>query len=214
MIQISNITKKFGNQIVLNDINLTIKGSSKVLIIGQNGAGKSTLMKAILGELVCDKGSITIDGIDPVKDRKNALRFLSFVPQMPPPLRLKVSEICEYSISSTSSSLDDIKMYLRELEFDYDSECKKPFYKLSGGMKQKVLIAIALARHSKTIMFDEPTANLDPEARDRFLQILGSKFKDHTLIFISHRLSEVKGIVDRVIEMDLGNVMKDSKDTQ
>lgn len=214
MIQISNITKKFGNQIVLNDINLTIKDSSKVLIMGQNGAGKSTLMKAILGELVCDKGSITIDGIDPVKDRKNALRFLSFVPQMPPPLRLKVSEICEYSISSTSSSLDDIKMYLRELEFDYDSEFKKPFYKLSGGMKQKVLIAIALARHSKTIMFDEPTANLDPEARDKFLQILGSKFKDHTLIFISHRLSEVKGIVDRVIEMDLGNVIKDSKDAQ
>lgn len=211
MIKIENITKKFGSQTILNNINLTIQDSQKVLVMGQNGAGKSTLMKAILGELICDCGTIKIDGIEPIKDRKNALKYLSFVPQTPPPLRLSVAQLCEYSISSTGANLDDIIKYLQALDLSYDKEHKKPFYKLSGGMKQKVLIALALARSSKTIMFDEPTANLDPEARERFIDILNSKFKSHTLIFISHRVSEVKGIVNRVIEMDLGNIINDSE---
>ncbi|ARR01085.1 MULTISPECIES: ATP-binding cassette domain-containing protein [Campylobacter] len=211
MIKIENITKKFGSQIILNNINLNIQDSQKLLIMGQNGAGKSTLMKVILGEIICDNGSISIDGIDPIKDRKNALKYLSFVPQTPPPLRLSVSDLCHYCVSSTKANLNDIISYLKELDLEYKKEYKKPFYKLSGGMKQKVLIALALARESKTIMFDEPTANLDPKAREKFMDILNSKFQSHTLIFISHRVSEVKGIVNRIVEMDLGNIIKDNK---
>lgn len=211
MIKIDSITKTFASQTVLDSVNLEIEDGQKVLIIGQNGAGKSTLMKAILGELICDTGTITINGIDPTKDRKKALEFLSFVPQTPPPLKLRVDELCEYSIKSSGSNLSDIKAYLKDLELDYDKEAKKPFYKLSGGMKQKVLIAIALARKSNTIMFDEPTANLDPEARDRFLDLLNSKFKDKTIIFISHRISEVKGIVTKVVEMDLGKIVNERR---
>ena len=211
MIKIENLTKKFGSQIILNNLNLNIQDGQKVLIMGQNGAGKSTLMKAILGELICDSGSIFIDNINPIIDRKNALRYLSFVPQTPPPLRLSVAQLCEYSISSTQTDLNNIINYLKELDLNYETEHKKPFYKLSGGMKQKVLIALALARDSKTILFDEPTANLDPQAREKFINILKSKFQSHTLIFISHRISEVKGIVNRVVEMDLGNIIKDSE---
>lgn len=211
MIKIENLTKKFGSQIILNNLNLNIQDGQKVLIMGQNGAGKSTLMKAILGELICDSGSIFIDNINPIIDRKNALRYLSFVPQTPPPLRLSVAQLCEYSISSTQTDLNNIINYLKELDLNYEKESKKPFYKLSGGMKQKVLIALALARDSKTILFDEPTANLDPQAREKFINILKSKFQSHTLIFISHRISEVKGIVNRVVEMDLGNIIKDSE---
>lgn len=211
MIKIDSITKTFASQTVLDSVNLEIEDGQKVLIIGQNGAGKSTLMKAILGELICDTGTITINGIDPTKDRKKALEFLSFVPQTPPPLKLRVDELCEYSIKSSGSNLSDIKAYLKDLELDYDKEAKKPFYKLSGGMKQKVLIALSLARKSNTIMFDEPTANLDPEARDRFLDLLNSKFKDKTIIFISHRISEVKGIVTKVVEMDLGKIVNERR---
>lgn len=211
MIKIENLTKKFGSQIILNNLNLNIQDGQKVLIMGQNGAGKSTLMKAILGELIYDSGSIFIDNINPIIDRKNALRYLSFVPQTPPPLRLGVAQLCEYSISSTKTDLNNIINYLKELDLNYEKEHKKPFYKLSGGMKQKVLIALALARDSKTILFDEPTANLDPQAREKFINILKSKFQSHTLIFISHRISEVKGIVSRVVEMDLGNIIKDSE---
>lgn len=211
MIKIENITKKFGSQTILNSINLDISNGQKLLIIGQNGAGKSTLMKAILGEIICDNGSILIDGINPIKDRKNALKYLSFVPQTPPPLKLSIAQLCQYSISSTKSNLNDIISYLKELDLSYEKEHKKPFYKLSGGMKQKVLIALALARESKIIMFDEPTANLDPDAREKFINLLNSKFKSHTLIFISHRLSEVKGIVNRIVEMDLGNIITDSE---
>lgn len=208
LLQITHLTKKFSSAVVLDDINLSVANGDRVLITGQNGAGKTTLMKAILGQIVCD-GEVLINSINPRKNRKKALSWLGFVPQTPPPLRLSVAELCEYCVKSSGVNSDDIKSNLAELEFAYENERNKPFYKLSGGMKQKVLIAIALSRDAQIIMFDEPTANLDPQARDRFLGLLNAKFKDKTLIFISHRLSEVKGLVNRVIQMDLGKIVSD-----
>ena len=209
MIKIQNICKSFGTQKVLVDINLSIKEREKILITGQNGAGKTTLMRLILAELIANSGELEICGINPLKDRKNALKNLSFVPQTPPPLRLKINELVEYAIKTSNSSLERIKLYLNALEFDFQKESEKAFYKLSGGMKQKLLIAIALARASKIIMFDEPTANLDPRAREIFLNLLRENFKEQSMIFISHRLSEVKGIVKRIVEIDLGRIVKD-----
>ncbi|HDZ5340487.1 TPA: ABC transporter ATP-binding protein [Campylobacter fetus] len=206
MINLKNVTKKFGAVSVLDCVNLDIDDAKKVFIIGQNGAGKTTLMKTILGEILLNSGEVLINGVNPAKNRKKALSYISFVPQNPPPLKLSVGELCDYSISSSGSNLDDIKTYLKALNLDFDKEDKKPFHKLSGGMKQKILIAIALARNGDILMFDEPTANLDPEARECFLNLLSDKFKEKTIIFISHRLSEVRGIVECVVEMDLGRI--------
>ena len=211
MIKITNLTKKFGDQVVLDNINLNIESGDKVLIMGQNGAGKTTLMKAILAQIVCQSGEVLIGGINPVKHRKKALKFLSFVPQTPPPLRLSVAEICDYAVRTYGVVLGDVERYLKEFDLDYEREKNKPFHKLSGGMKQKVLIAIALARNSQIIMFDEPTANLDPEAREKFLSLLRADFADKTLVFISHRVSEVEGLVTRTVEMDLGKIAKEGK---
>ncbi|MBQ3675636.1 MAG: ABC transporter ATP-binding protein [Campylobacter sp.] len=210
MIKIKNLSKKYGAQVVLDDINLEISSDEKLLISGQNGAGKTTLMKAILGEIIC-KGSVEICGFDPLKNRKEALLNLSFVPQNPPPLRLRVGEICEYAINSGGANLQSIKNYLANFDFSYENEANKPFYKLSGGMKQKILISLALSRNSQIIMFDEPTANLDPKARLEFLNLLNDKFRQKCLIFISHRLSEVQGLVSRSIEMDLGKITSDKE---
>lgn len=209
MIEIENVTKKFGTQTVLDNINLTINKGQKVLIAGQNGAGKSTLMRAILGQIIYQSGCIKINGIEPTKNREEALQNLSFVPQTPPSIKLSVEELCDYSIKSTNTTLEAITKYLDELNLSYTNESKKQFYRLSGGMKQKILIAIALARNSDIVLFDEPTANLDQDARNKFLSILMSKFTDKTIIFISHRLSEVKGMVGRIVEMDLGRIADD-----
>ena len=85
----------------------------------------------------------------------------------------------------------------------------KPFYKLSGGMKQKMLIAIAFAKDTEAMMFDEPTANLDPKARRNFMDLLGEFAREKTLVFISHRLDEVQSMSNRYVEMDLGRIIKD-----
>ena len=209
MIEIKNVSKKFANQFVLKDINLNIDDGKQVLFVGQNGAGKSSLMRTILGEYIPTSGSVAIDGFDSFKQRSRALRGISFVPQTPPPLKLSLNELIYFAERTADASRADIVKFCDEMELDLSSNLNKPFHKLSGGMKQKFLIALAFGRASKAMIFDEPTANLDPSAREHFKTLLRKYAKDRSLIFISHRLDEVEGLVKRMICMDLGRIVDD-----
>nr|WP_314375008.1 ABC transporter ATP-binding protein [uncultured Campylobacter sp.] len=209
MIEIKNVSKKFADQFVLKDIDLNIDDGEQVLFVGQNGAGKSSLMRTILGEYIPTSGSIAIDGFDSFKQRSRALRGISFVPQTPPPLKLSLNELIYFAERTADASRADIVKFCGEMELDLSSNLNKPFHKLSGGMKQKFLIALAFGRASKAMIFDEPTANLDPSAREHFKTLLRKYAKDKSLIFISHRLDEVEGLVKRMICMDLGRIVDD-----
>lgn len=211
MIKLKNISKKFGKKLVLDSVNLEIKDCEKVLIVGQNGAGKSTLLKVILGELIPNNGDVLVNGFNPFNDRKNALKHLAFVPQLPPPLKLTLKEICYYAEVTSGVKMDEILRYTSYLHFDLKSEFKKPFYKLSGGMKQKFLISLALARNSSVLIFDEPTANLDKNSREVFLNLLKNEFLNKTIINISHRLDEVRNFTTSLIELDLGVIVKNER---
>lgn len=209
MIEIKNVSKKFADQFVLKDIDLNIADGEQVLFVGQNGAGKSSLMRTILGEYIPTSGSVAIDGFDSFKQRSRALRGISFVPQTPPPLKLSLNELIYFAERTADASRADIVKFCDEMELDLGSNLNKPFHKLSGGMKQKFLIALAFGRASKAMIFDEPTANLDPSAREHFKTLLRKYAKDKSLIFISHRLDEVEGLVKRMICMDLGRIVDD-----
>ncbi|RKV91318.1 MAG: ABC transporter ATP-binding protein [Campylobacter sp.] len=209
MIEIKNVSKKFADQFVLKDIDLNIADGEQVLFVGQNGAGKSSLMRTILGEYIPTSGSVAIDGFDSFKQRSRALRGISFVPQTPPPLKLSLNELIYFAERTADASRADIVKFCGEMELDLSSNLNKPFHKLSGGMKQKFLIALAFGRASKAMIFDEPTANLDPSAREHFKTLLRKYAKDKSLIFISHRLDEVEGLVKRMICMDLGRIVDD-----
>ena len=209
MIEIKNVSKKFADQFVLKDINLNIADGEQVLFVGQNGAGKSSLMRTILGEYIPTSGSVAIDGFDSFKQRSRALRGISFVPQTPPPLKLSLNELIYFAERTADASRAGIVKFCDEMELDLGSNLNKPFHKLSGGMKQKFLIALAFGRASKAMIFDEPTANLDPSAREHFKTLLRKYAKDKSLIFISHRLDEVEGLVKRMICMDLGRIVDD-----
>lgn len=209
MIEIKNVSKKFADQFVLKDIDLNILDGEQVLFVGQNGAGKSSLMRTILGEYIPTSGSVAIDGFDSFKQRSRALRGISFVPQTPPPLKLSLNELIYFAERTADASRADIVKFCDEMELDLSSNLNKPFHKLSGGMKQKFLIALAFGRASKAMIFDEPTANLDPSAREHFKTLLRKYAKDKSLIFISHRLDEVEGLVKRMICMDLGRIVDD-----
>ncbi len=209
MIEIKNVSKKFADQFVLKDIDLNIDDGEQVLFVGQNGAGKSSLMRTILGEYIPTSGSVAIDGFDSFKQRSRALRGISFVPQTPPPLKLSLNELIYFAERTADASRADIVKFCDEMELDLSSNLNKPFHKLSGGMKQKFLIALAFGRASKAMIFDEPTANLDPSAREHFKTLLRKYAKDKSLIFISHRLDEVEGLVKRMICMDLGRIVDD-----
>lgn len=209
MIEIKNVSKKFADQFVLKDIDLNIDDGEQVLFVGQNGAGKSSLMRTILGEYIPTSGSVAIDGFDSFKQRSRALRGISFVPQTPPPLKLSLNELIYFAERTADASRAGIVKFCDEMELDLSSNLNKPFHKLSGGMKQKFLIALAFGRASKAMIFDEPTANLDPSAREHFKTLLRKYAKDKSLIFISHRLDEVEGLVKRMICMDLGRIVDD-----
>lgn len=211
MIEIKNLTKVFGSQISLDNVNLKLEKKDSIIIMGQNGAGKTTLIRSILGQYIPTKGEITVNGKNPFKDRVNTLNSIGFVPQLPPPIKLTVEELIYYSVSSSNINKDIIFDFCSKMDLDVKQNLKKVFFKLSGGMKQKLLISIALAKDPDIFIFDEPTANLDPKGRDSFYSILENFNKDKLSLFISHRIEEVSGIVNRKIELDLGKVIIDEK---
>ena len=211
MIKIENLSKKFNTQFVLKDINLDMKINDSIIITGQNGAGKTTLIRSILGEYIPTSGSVIIDKFNPIKDRQNALKNIGFVPQLPPPIKLSVNELIRYSVSSGNADMQKINSICKDMDLDLKEHKSKIFFKLSGGMKQKLLISIALSREPKIFIFDEPTANLDPKGRESFYKEIDMIKKDRLLIFISHRIEEMADFVNRQIDMDLGKVVKDEK---
>ncbi|MCK9257448.1 MAG: ABC transporter ATP-binding protein [Sulfurospirillaceae bacterium] len=209
MIEVKNLTKVFGSQKSLDDISLNMKAGDRVIVMGQNGAGKTTLVRAILGEYIPTKGEVSIEGYNPTKQRDVALANIGFVPQLPPPIKLSVQELIRYATISSGASKEKIIEVCEFMDLEIKSHMKKLFFKLSGGMKQKLLIAIALARDPKIFIFDEPTANLDPHGREKFYELLQKYKEDKLMIFISHRLEEIGDLVNKRVEMDLGKVVKD-----
>jgi ABC-2 type transport system ATP-binding protein len=211
MIEVNNLTKKFGSTISLDHVKVTFNQNDSIALMGANGAGKTTLIRSILGYYHPDSGSVLVKGLDPIKERQEVLKHIAFVPQLPPPIKLSIDELIRYIEVSTNVKRKDILSLTREMKLDLQSNIHKSFFKLSGGMKQKLLIAIALAQESEIIIFDEPTANLDPKARDDFYRLLEGKGTNRVMLFVTHRLEEVKDLVNREIYMDLGKVVSDEK---
>ena len=211
MIKIDNLTKNFGSTVSLDKVTIEFKKNDSIALMGANGAGKTTLIRSILGYYHPNSGSITVNGFDPIKERQNVLKEISFVPQLPPPIKLSIDELIGYIQKSANVKRETILEYANEMKLDIKSNINKSFFKLSGGMKQKLLIAISLARESRIMIFDEPTANLDPKARDDFYRLLEGKQEEKVLLFVTHRLEEVKDLVNREIYMDLGKVVSDEK---
>ncbi len=211
MIKIDSLTKVFANQVSLDNINLELNKGDSIIIMGQNGAGKTTLVRSILGQYIPTSGTISVNGKDPFVDRINTIKLIGFVPQLPPPIKLTVEELVYYAMSSSNIELKTIFELCEYMDLDIKEHYKKVFFKLSGGMKQKLLISIALAKNPEIFIFDEPTANLDPKGRDSFYNLLNNYSKDKLSIFISHRVEEISNIVNRKIELDLGKVVLDEK---
>ena len=211
MIEVSGITKKFGKTVSLDNVSVAFEKNDAVALMGANGAGKTTLIRLILGYYHPNSGNIRINGMDPIKQRIDILQHVSFVPQLPPPIKLSLDELIGYVCSSSDVKKEVIFHYAHEMELDLKPNLSKSFFTLSGGMKQKMLIAISLAKKSDIMIYDEPTANLDPQARDNFYRLLKEHEENKVALFVTHRLEEVKNIVNRQIYMDLGTIVSDER---
>jgi len=208
MIQFKQVAKTFRKARVLDGISLDIGLGERVALIGSNGAGKTTLIRCLLGEYTFD-GSVSISGLDPRTNRTVVLGKIGFVPQLPPPLKMPVGQLIDFSASLCGTDPKRIHDIAKRLGLDIESVLSRQFVRLSGGMKQKLLIAIALGREAKVLVMDEPAANLDPQARKIFFELLAERAEHTTMLISSHRINEVSALVNRVVELDMGRVVLD-----
>ena len=210
MIHFDNVTKTFRRSRVLDNISIDIGLGERVALIGSNGAGKTTLIRCLLGEYV-HVGQITIDGLAPRLARAEVLGDVGFVPQLPPPLKMPVGQLISFAARLCGTDPQRILDLASRLGLDTAPILDRQFVRLSGGMKQKLLIAVALGRNARVLVMDEPAANLDPEARRIFFELLAERVEQATMLISSHRLNEVSALVNRVIELDMGRVVLDDR---
>jgi len=210
MIRFEKVVKRFGRQDVLKSLDLVVERGHRVALVGSNGAGKTTLIRCLLGEYRYG-GSITVDGLDPRTNRPEVLSRVGFVPQLPPPLKMPVGQLVHFAAGVCGADPKRMLEVASQLGLEAERFRRQPFVKLSGGQKQKLLIAVALGRDSELLVLDEPAANLDPEARRIFFQLLAEKQHSAAMLISSHRLDEVAALVNRVIELDQGRVVLDDR---
>ncbi len=208
MIAIEALTKTLGGATVLDGLSLAVPQGQRIALIGQNGAGKTTLFRCLLGEYVY-RGRIAIDGRDPRAGRAAVLRDIAFVPQIAPRLVTPVGALMRYVAEVCGAQVDRMVAVARRLGLEPDEIARRPFVRLSGGMKQKLLIAMALGRPARLLILDEPAANLDPQARAGLFALLAERAQDATMIISSHRIDEIAGLVNRVVELDHGRIVLD-----
>jgi len=210
MIQFTLVSKTFRRSQVLDNIDLKIELGERIALVGSNGAGKTTLIRCLLGEYTYD-GKVTVNGLVPRHERGKVLQKIGFVPQLPPPLKMPVGQLVGFAASLCNSEEKRMKDIAHRLGLNLDKISRLPFVKLSGGMKQKLLISIAMGRDTNILVMDEPAANLDPDARHIFFELLAERLENTTMLVSSHRLDEIAPLVNRVLEMDSGKVVLDDR---
>ncbi|MBI2391336.1 MAG: ABC transporter ATP-binding protein [Deltaproteobacteria bacterium] len=209
MITVHEVSKRFGSVLALDRVSLRIAPGERVAIVGTNGSGKTTLLRAMIG-LLGVEGRVEIDGVDVAREPDRALASVAYAPQIAPPLDAAVDELVRLQGELRGVSRAAVVVRAARLGLDLDAVGKKRFRDLSGGMKQKVLAALALATDAPVLVCDEPTANLDAHARAAFFAQVEERGRGAIVVLCSHRVDEVRHLVDRVVELREGKLVRDA----
>ncbi|MGZ3419205.1 MAG: ABC transporter ATP-binding protein [Polyangiales bacterium] len=209
MIRVHEVSKRFGRVTALDRVSLRIGAGERVAIVGTNGSGKTTLLRAMVG-LITVEGAIEIDGLDVSRAPQIALAKVAYAPQIAPPLEAPVDELVRLHASLRGVTKSTIAARADRLGLDLSAVGRSRFRDLSGGMKQKLLAALALATAAPVLVCDEPTANLDAHARAAFFAQVEERGRDAIVVLCSHRVDEVRHLVDRVIELREGRIVRDA----
>lgn len=203
MILVRNLTKSFGVRRVLNGLDLDVEPGAVTLLVGANGAGKTTTLRLVAGLSAPDAGTVAIAGHELRTDRHAALARLSFLPQSPrfhPRLTLR----------QTAEFYAQLRGRLKEVDCALDvwglSEfAKVPTAKLSGGLRQRLALALITLANAPVILLDEPGLSLDPEWRHHLQQFLAAEAaRGCTVLVATHLLGEWEGRTDRCILVENG----------
>ncbi len=205
MLEVKNVTKKYGKTLACDDVSFTLDDGSVTVLLGPNGAGKSTIMKSIIG-LLKYEGEILIDG-KPNKT-EDARRILGYIPELPALYpNLTVSEHMEFL--ARAYKLKDYKADIDKLfgRFELADKTKKFGDELSKGMQQKLNICLGLLPKPDVLLLDEPMIGLDPHAIKELKDcIMEMREERRTLLISTHIIDSVDMMWDRTIIMQDGKV--------
>lgn len=210
MIEVKNVTKKYGNFIAVDNITFNVKDGEVVGLLGQNGAGKSTTMNMITGFIEPTEGTIIINGYDIMKKSLKAKKQIGYMPEnvpLYPELTVKefVSYMAELKLVGRKERKQEVENAIKETGLE---EVKNKLIRnLSRGYKQRVSMAGALVGNPEVLILDEPTVGLDPKQIIEIRNLIKNLGKKHTVILSSHILSEISQICERVVILNKGKIV-------
>ena len=210
MIEVKNVTKKYGSTIAVDNISFDVKDGEVVGFLGPNGAGKSTTMNMITGFIEPTNGQIIINGNDISKKPRKAKREIGYMPEnIPLYYELTAKEFITYMAELKMVKRNERKQEVEKVinEMGLDEVQNKLIRNLSRGYKQRVSMAGALVGNPDVIILDEPTVGLDPKQITDIRNLIKELGKKHTVILSSHILSEVSQICERVIIINKGKII-------
>lgn len=206
IIEINNLTYSYGDQNAIQDVTLTVYSNDFLAVIGPNGGGKSTLVKLIVGQLSPLSGSIKVFGVSPEQARSQ----IGYLPQyiiFDRSYPIEVIDVVRMSRLSKGVfhifSDSDTHLALEKLrQFGVEKLANRPFSQLSGGEKQRVLLARAIMNSPKLLILDEPTTGVDSKTQSEFYKLLHQLNNEMAIVMISHDLSAVSQHVKSIACMN------------
>ena len=212
MLIAENLSKTYRDYKALNNLNLKLNKGEIFALLGQNGAGKSTTINIFLGFVKPTEGVAKINGISVVDRPEETKKFIAYIPET-------------VLLYPNLTGVENLKFFSSLAGFDYDNEALTNFLSKAGlqsdahhnrlggyskGMRQKVGIAIAIAKKAKVLLLDEPTSGLDPKASNEFSEILKELASEGTTIFMAtHDIFRAKEVADRIGIMKRGNLISE-----
>lgn len=210
MIEVKNLTKKYGDHFAIQDISFSLEKGKIYGLLGPNGAGKSTTMNIMTGYIAATSGDVIIEGHDIFKEAEEAKKHIGYLPELPPlymdmtvrEYLLTVADLKGVPKSERKAMLEDVmeKVMITDMR---DRLIKN----LSKGYKQRVGIAQTLIGNPDIIILDEPTVGLDPKQIIEIRALIRKLGEDHTVLISSHILSEVGAVCDHVIIINKGHLV-------
>jgi ABC-2 type transport system ATP-binding protein len=210
MIEIQNLTKKFGANTILDNISFTVKTGEILGFLGPNGAGKTTTMKIITSFWTPTNGTVKIDGIDVMADSLATRKKIGYLPETVPLYDdMRVYEYLKFIGEIRGMVKEDIKPRIKEVVevCGLSKALRKPIDELSKGFRQRLGLAQAIMHKPDILILDEPTTGLDPNQIVEIRELIKKLGREKTVIFSTHILSEVSATCDRAIIINEGKIV-------
>lgn len=210
MIEIKNVTKRYGTKLAVDDVTFTINKGEVLGFLGRNGAGKSTTMNIVTGYISATSGQVLVDGMDILEEPRQAKRCIGYLPEQPPLyMDMTVEEYLYFVCDIKEVRKRNQKAHLEDIyELVKIADVRKRLIKnLSKGYKQRVGLAQALVGNPDVIIMDEPTVGLDPRQIIEIRRLIRDLGHNHTVVLSSHILHEVSDVCDRVVIINNGKIV-------